>query len=108
MNQGGYLLELGDQEILHVAHLARLRLAEGELSEVRHDLNRVLTYVSKLQQLNLDGVKPTMHVIEAQAPLREDRVRPSLSIKEAVFNGPEVREDMFVVPRIMEGGKDDE
>ncbi len=101
-------MELGDAEILHVARLARLRLTEDELSGVRQDLNRVLAYVSKLHELNLDGVEPTMHVIETRTPLREDSVHQSLSAETATQNGPEVRDYMFVVPRIMEGGSGDE
>ncbi len=96
-------LELGDAEILHVAHLARLRLTTEELGTVRRDLNRVLTYVSTLQELDLDGVPPTMHVAGAKLPLRQDRVGESLSTVDATDNGPEVQDGMFVVPRIMEG-----
>lgn len=98
-------MELGDAEILHVARLARLRLTPDELGSVRQDLNRVLAYVSKLQELDLSGTEPTMHVVETRTPLRTDKILPSLSRDEATKNGPEVRDGMFVVPRIMEGGE---
>ena len=101
-------LELGDAEILHVAHLARLRLDQEELGSVRRDLNRVLAYVSTLQQLDLEGVPPTMHVAGVRLPLREDQIKESLSIEDATRNGPEVRDDMFVVSRIMGGTADHE
>jgi len=97
-------LDLSDSDILHVARLARLRLTDEELGPVRKDLNRVLGYVSELQSLDLEGVEPTMHVIESEAPLRADHEKASLSLDEALRNAPNVRHDMFLVPRIMEGG----
>lgn len=101
-------MELGDAEILHVARLARLRLTAEELEPVRQDLNRVLDYVETLRQLNLDGIEPTMHVAGTLAVLRADRVEPSLSVADAVRNAPEVRDSMFVVPRIMGEAVDNE
>lgn len=100
--------ELTDADILHVARLARLRVKPNELDAVRKDLNRVLTYVSQLQALDLEGVPPTMHVLNEKMPLRADKPVPSLTQSEAVKNGPVVEQDMFVVPRIMEGGSDSE
>ncbi|MCL5116398.1 MAG: Asp-tRNA(Asn)/Glu-tRNA(Gln) amidotransferase subunit GatC [Firmicutes bacterium] len=97
-------MDLSDADILHVARLARLHLTPDELGPVRADLNRVLAYVSQLQKLDLEGVRPTMHVVETHAPLREDRPEPSLGIAEATKNGPVVENGMFLVPRIMEGG----
>lgn len=101
-------MALSDQEILHVARLARLRLRPDEMEPVRKDLNRVLDYVSQLQALDLEGVAPTMHVLSGQTPLRGDVARSSLPVAEAVKNGPHVRDGMFVVPRIMEGGSEGE
>ncbi len=99
-------MELSDQDIRHVAQLARLRLMPGELGQVRRDLNRVLAYVETLQQLNLEGIEPTMHGGQVQAPLRSDRVSASLSVAQATANAPEVQGGMFRVPRIMESGGD--
>ncbi len=99
-------MELKDSEILHVARLARLRLTEGELAPVRDDLNRVLEYVEKLNELDLNDVKPTMHVLTQETPLRADVCGESLSVEDALKNGPKVADNMFVVPRIMDGGQE--
>ncbi|MCY0878655.1 MAG: Asp-tRNA(Asn)/Glu-tRNA(Gln) amidotransferase subunit GatC [Firmicutes bacterium] len=100
---------LSDQEILHVARLARLRLTTAELPGIRRDLNRVLDYVSQLQALDLADIPPTMHVVNMEMPLRDDVVAPSLSVEEATKNAPQVEAGMFKVPRIVEseGGGDD-
>lgn len=97
-------MDLRDQDVRHVARLARLRLTDEEIDGVRQDLNRVLGYVSKLHELDLQDVAATMHVVTTRAPLRDDQVSPSLAVAEAVKNGPVVRGSMFVVPRIMDGG----
>lgn len=99
-------MELKDSDILHVARLARLRLTEAELGPVRHDLNRVLDYVEKLNELDLRDVKPTMHVLTQETPLREDARGESLPVEEALKNGAQVADHMFVVPRIMDGGQE--
>ncbi|NMP22582.1 Asp-tRNA(Asn)/Glu-tRNA(Gln) amidotransferase subunit GatC [Sulfobacillus harzensis] len=99
-------MELTDTEILHVARLARLRLTKEELPAVRRDLNRVLDYVQQLAQLDLSQVEPTMHVLKDKTPLREDQPAPSLPVSEALKNAPETADNMFQVPRIMEGGSD--
>lgn len=101
-------MEFGDSEILHVARLARLRLVSSEVEPLREDLNRVLAYVSQLQTLDLKGVEPTRHVVEMGTLLRDDVVEPSLGVKDALHNAPEVQHNMFVVPRIMEEANGDE
>ena len=99
------MLELRDQDVLHVARLARLKLEDSELDQVRRDLNRVLDYVSKLHELSLEQVQPTMHVVETQAPLRPDETKSSLTVGQAIQNAPAVRDAMFQVPRIIDGGE---
>lgn len=99
-------MELQDKDLFDVARLARLRLRPEELESVRSDLNRVLDYVDKLKQLDLTEVEPTRHVLKATTPLRSDVPRPSLGVDEALKNGPLVADQMFQVPRIMEGGRD--
>ncbi|AEJ39176.1 glutamyl-tRNA(Gln) amidotransferase subunit C [Sulfobacillus acidophilus TPY] len=97
-------MELRDEDIRHIARLARLRLTAEELEPVRQDLNRVLDYVAQLQQLELAEVPPTRHAVDLMMPLRPDQVEPSLPPDAALANGPVVLEQMFVVPRIMEEG----
>jgi len=97
-------MELRDEDIRHIARLARLRLTAEELEPVRQDLNRVLDYVAQLQQLELAEVPPTRHAVDLLMSLRPDEVEPSLPPDAALANGPVVLEQMFVVPRIMEEG----
>jgi aspartyl-tRNA(Asn)/glutamyl-tRNA(Gln) amidotransferase subunit C len=84
----------------HVARLARLRLDEAEEERMQSELNAILTAVEQLQDLDLDGVAPTSHVIALKNVLRADVPTPSLSQELALREGPDVQGDGFVVPKI--------
>ena len=64
-------------QVLHVARLARLRLAEDEIDRMSRELSSVLDHIEKISELDLDGVPPTSHVVEVENVLRPDEPRPS-------------------------------
>lgn len=90
------------QEVEHVARLARLALSDEEKEQMRSQLDRILAYIEKLNQLDTASVEPTSHVIPMTNVFREDAVAPSLPRDEALGNAPESREGFFRVPRIIE------
>lgn len=106
MAGGGYPLALSEQEVRHVARLARLRLDAREVEGLARDLNRVLEYMRQLNELDTESVEPTWQVVPQAAPLRADVLAPSLPVDAALANAPEVVEGMFAVPRIIEGDAD--
>lgn len=90
------------KEVEHVARLARLALSEEEKEQMRSQLDRILAYMEKLNQLDTTGVEPTSHVIPMTNVFREDAVVPSLPREEALANAPDRQEGFFRVPRIIE------
>ena len=90
------------REVEHVARLARLALSGEEKEQMRTQLDRILGYIEKLNQLDTTGVEPTSHVIPMTNVFREDAVVPSLPREEALGNAPDPREGFFRVPRIIE------
>ncbi len=86
--------------VKHVARLARLRLSAEEEATMGDELNAILTHVDEIQSIDLDGVEPTSHVIQLENVLRPDEPRPSLPPDVALREGPNTRDDGFVVPRI--------
>lgn len=86
--------------VKHVARLARLRLSADEEATMGDELNAILTHVDEIQSIDLDGVEPTSHVIQLENVLRPDEPRPSLPPDVALREGPNTRDDGFVVPRI--------
>ena len=90
------------REVDHVARLARLELTEDEKETMTRQLDRILGYVDKLNELDTSQVEPTSHVIPMVNVLRGDEVRPSLSPDDALSNAPDRDGAFFRVPRIIE------
>lgn len=90
------------QEVEHVARLARLELTAEEKERMRAQLDSILSYIDKLNELDTSAVEPTSHVIPMVNVMREDEVRPSLPQEEALANAPDREGEFFKVPRIIE------
>ncbi len=85
-------------QVLHVARLARLRLSDEEVERMTGELSKILEHVERMNQLDLDGVEPTSHVVELQNVLREDVPRDSLPRERALAQAPDAADDGFRVP----------
>lgn len=90
------------QEVEHVARLARLELTAEEKERMRAQLDSILSYIDKLNELDTSGVEATSHVIPMVNVMREDEVRSSLPQEEALVNAPDREGEFFKVPRIIE------
>jgi aspartyl-tRNA(Asn)/glutamyl-tRNA(Gln) amidotransferase subunit C len=94
-------MALTREEVLHVAKLARLSLDPGEVDLFTRQLNDILAYVEKLQEVDTAGVPPMAHAVPVVNVFREDEVVPGLSREDALANAPVKEEGTFVVPRII-------
>ena len=94
-------MKITPEEISHVANLARLRMTQPEVEEMAKQLDEILSYVTKLNELDTQGVRPTTHAISIVNAFREDEVKPSLEHDTALANGPEQNGESYVVPRII-------
>ncbi len=95
-------MKISYDEVEHVGRLARLALSEEERERMRAQLDAILTYIDKLNELDTSQVEPTSHVIPMTNVFREDKVSPSLSQDQALANAPDRQEALFRVPRILE------
>jgi aspartyl-tRNA(Asn)/glutamyl-tRNA(Gln) amidotransferase subunit C len=86
------------EQLIHVAHLARLELPEAELGRLGAQLNDILAAVSKVSELDLADVPPTSHPLDLVNVWGEDQPRPCLPAEEALANAPERKGDFFKVP----------
>jgi aspartyl-tRNA(Asn)/glutamyl-tRNA(Gln) amidotransferase subunit C len=86
------------EQVLHVAKLARLRLSDAEVERMTGELSTILEHVERMDELDLDGVEPTSHVVELQNVLRADVPRESLSRERALEGAPDAADDGFRVP----------
>lgn len=94
-------MKLTRKDIEHVAHLARLNLSEEELEKMTSQLDTILRYVEKLEELNTENIEPTTHAFSVSNAFREDIPRDSLEQEEALANSPEKNNESFIVPRII-------
>jgi aspartyl-tRNA(Asn)/glutamyl-tRNA(Gln) amidotransferase subunit C len=88
-------------EVQYVARLARLQLNESEAAAMTGQLDRILSYVDKLNELDTAAVGPTTHAIAMVNAFREDELGVSLPRAEALANGPLQNGEAFVVPKII-------
>ena len=85
-------------QLLHVAHLARLELREEEVEQLGTQLNDILAAVSKVSELDLTDVPPTSHPLDVVNVWGDDEPRPSLPVEDALRNAPEREGGFFKVP----------
>jgi aspartyl-tRNA(Asn)/glutamyl-tRNA(Gln) amidotransferase subunit C len=90
------------EDVEHVAELARLALTSVEKGQFITQLNDILTYFEKLNELDTSDVEPTSQVIPMSNVLRDDAERPSLDRAMVLHNAPEESHFFFKVPRIIE------
>jgi aspartyl-tRNA(Asn)/glutamyl-tRNA(Gln) amidotransferase subunit C len=98
-------MKLSEQEVRRVAELANLALKDDEIARMAHDLDEILTYIEKLNELDTTGVEPMAQVLynaEETATLREDRERPTLGNALALQNAPLAGSGYFKVPKVFE------
>ena len=86
------------KQVLHVAALARLELADQEVERMASELSGILDHIEKISELDLDGVAPTSHVVGVENVLRPDEPRPSLPRDVALAQAPAVVDHGFEVP----------
>ncbi len=91
-----------EKEVDYIAELARLQLNKIERDQYTNDLNQILSYVDKLNELNTNGIDPTTHVVELTNILRKDREEPSSVQGKILNNAPEIENGCFKVKKIIE------
>lgn len=94
-------MSLTKEEVLKVAHLARLEFKEEEIEKFRGDLNNILSFIEKLQEVDTDGVEPMYQVNNLSNVLRKDEIKESLTKEEALKNAPQKDDGMFIVPKVV-------
>lgn len=92
------------KEVEHIANLARLRFDEKELENFTGQLNQIIAYIDKLNELDTDDVEPLSHPIEKTNVFRNDELKESVATSEALKNAPDCDEHFFKVPKVISNG----
>jgi aspartyl-tRNA(Asn)/glutamyl-tRNA(Gln) amidotransferase subunit C len=85
-----------------VAHLARLEFSEEGKAEILNDMNRMLAFVDKLNEMDTTNVEPLIYMTDERNVLREDEPKQTITQKEALKNAPKKDSDYFKVPKVIE------
>ena len=95
-------MKITQEQVEYVAVLGRLALSNEEKTKFMGQLDDVLKYMDTLSAVSTDDVEPMAGPVELFTPLREDTVKPSLSIEQALANAPASDGSSFLVPKIIE------
>lgn len=93
---------LNKEDVRYIAGLARIYVPENELEGFTQNLEKIITYVDQLNELDVKDVEPTSHVLHLKNIYRLDQVKPSLSQQEALKFAVESHQGSFKVPRVIE------
>ncbi|MEY4614349.1 MAG: Glutamyl-tRNA(Gln) amidotransferase subunit [Planctomycetota bacterium] len=90
------------EQIQWIAHLSRLELKPDELALAATQLTSILDYINQLQQINTDNIEPLAHALDVSNVFREDDLKESLAVDEALANAPNRQGNFYGVPAILE------
>jgi aspartyl-tRNA(Asn)/glutamyl-tRNA(Gln) amidotransferase subunit C len=94
------------EQVRHVAKLSRLALSEDQTRRFTPQLESILEYVAKLDEVDMSGVEPMTHALPLHNVLRDDVVEPSLPVEQVLLNAPESDGPFFKVPKVIGGDED--
>lgn len=95
-------MSLDLETVKRISFLARLKVDDAQLENVRDDLNNILGFIDQLNEVDTEGVEPMVGVGAQEMPMREDRVTDGGYVEKILANAPEKAANMFVVPKVVE------
>ena len=94
-------MKITKEEVLYVAHLARLDLDEDAIEKFAGQIDEILVYIETLNQVETQDIKPTSHAISLTNAFRDDEEREPIERELALANAPEEEDGSFVVPKVV-------
>ncbi len=94
-------MKISKDEVLHVAHLARLDIQDSDIDRFADQIGTILDYVDTLTQVDTTGVVAMSHAITLTNAFREDEEHSHLTQDESLANAPEKDDGAFVVPKVI-------
>jgi len=94
-------MEVTDALVDKLAHLSRLEFNDDDKAEIKNDLQRMISFVEKLDELDLTDTEPLLHMSSNINVLREDEVKGSISREDALKNAPAHNDKFFKVPKVI-------
>jgi aspartyl-tRNA(Asn)/glutamyl-tRNA(Gln) amidotransferase subunit C len=95
-------MEINEALIDHIAHLSKLAFEGPQKVAIRQDLQRMITFVDKLSELDTTGIEPLIFMSEEVNRLRDDVVVQEITHEEALRNAPKKDSDYFRIPKVLD------
>ena len=95
-------MKISSREVEYVANLARLEVTDREKEKFTAQLNDILLYIDKLNELDTKGVEPMSHAIAITNAFREDKILDSIGTEISLANVPDARGEFFRVPKVID------
>jgi len=94
--------ELSEDDVRHIALLARIGMTDEEVQNMRNDLSNIMDQFDALTQVDTNGVEPTGHSVDIKSVMRDDVSRPSLPKEDVLTNAPNREDDRIRVKAVMD------
>ena len=94
-------MNIDSETVEKIAHLARLELAEDEKQEMIGDMNKILGFMEKLNEIDTTGVEPLIYLSNEVNVFREDVVKQEITHEEALLNAPKHDDKYFLVAKVI-------
>ena len=95
-------MTIDEETVDKIAHLARLELSGNEKQEMIKDMNKILGFMDKLNEIDTTGVEPLVYMTDNINSFRDDIVKQEITHEEALLNAPKHDEDYFLVAKVIE------
>ena len=95
-------MSVSKKDVEHIAKLAKLKFDDKQKEKLQGELNKVLEYIDKLNELDLSNVEPLESINEAENVFREDEAKPGVTKEEALKNAPDKTDNFFKVPKVLD------
>lgn len=94
-------MKITDETVEHIANLARLEFEGNEKIRIKEDLENIITFMEKLQEVDTDNVTPLVFMTNEKNRLRDDVAEVTVSHEEALKNAPKKDSDYFRIPKVL-------
>ena len=95
-------MKIDTKVVDELAHLARLSYENEAKQEIVTELNKIIAFVEKLEEINTDGIEPLIYMVDETNVTREDVMKQDVSQDEGLKNAPKKDSDYFRVPKVIE------
>jgi aspartyl-tRNA(Asn)/glutamyl-tRNA(Gln) amidotransferase subunit C len=95
-------MSIDKDTVKHISKLARISLNEKKIDNLSKDLSSIMKFIEKLNELNTDKTIPLTSIINASLKSRKDEVKDGKIRDQILKNSPEINEEFFVVPKVIE------